>query len=46
MLEARESPDLVASKGRQAEVDVRARLGPDRVIGLLRARLDHWLAKL
>jgi glycosyltransferase involved in cell wall biosynthesis len=46
MREARESPDLIATKGSRAAADVRAKLAPDRVIGILRSRLEHWLAKL
>jgi hypothetical protein len=46
MREARGSPEAVAAKGARAAADVRAKLSPDRVIGIIRSRLEHWLAKL
>jgi glycosyltransferase involved in cell wall biosynthesis len=46
LLEARESPELLAAKGRKAEVDIRERLGPDRVIGIILDRLAHWDRRL
>jgi glycosyltransferase involved in cell wall biosynthesis len=46
MIEARESPEAVAAKGRRAESDVRAILAPDRVLGIIRARLEHYLSRL
>jgi glycosyltransferase involved in cell wall biosynthesis len=46
MIEARESPEVVAEKGRRAAADVRAKLSSDRVIGIIRNRLDHWLARI
>jgi glycosyltransferase involved in cell wall biosynthesis len=46
LLEARGAPDVVAAKGAQAAQDVRAKLSPERVIGILKSRLEHWLARL
>jgi glycosyltransferase involved in cell wall biosynthesis len=44
MREARESPAAVAAKGARAATDARAKLSADRVIGIIRARLDRWLS--